>query len=167
MDATPLHDLDIEDLAKAAEATAGGNGDDGDGDANPNDSESIENGIIIDDDGISDVEHERNGIVINPSKASEYALTYPTTKFIQKYVPSARLLEQFGSEIIYVLPTNDQAVVKKFEHLFRELDRYMAKLKIKSYGVSDTTLEEVCNKSPIIISISAGPTHTLSLSLSM
>jgi energy-coupling factor transporter ATP-binding protein EcfA2 len=107
------------------------------------DTESIENGIIIDDEGISDVAHERNGIVINPSKSSEYALTYPTTKFVQKYVPNARLLEQIGSEIIYVLPTDDQNVVKKFEHLFTELDRYMAKLKIKSYGLSDTTLEEV------------------------
>ena len=45
--------------------------------------------------------------------------------------------------MIYVLPTDDPAVVKKFEQLFTVLDRYMAKLKIKSYGLSDTTLEEV------------------------
>ena len=35
---------------------------------NVDDVESIENGIIIDDEGISDVSHLRNGIVINPSK---------------------------------------------------------------------------------------------------
>ena len=53
------------------------------------------------------------------------------------------LHEQIGSEVIYVLPTDDPAVVKKFEQLFAVLDRYMAKLRIKSYGLSDTTLEEV------------------------
>eukprot|EP00094_Tigriopus_californicus_P002639 TCALIF_02551-PA protein Name:"Similar to Abca7 ATP-binding cassette sub-family A member 7 (Rattus norvegicus)" AED:0.06 eAED:0.06 QI:3223/1/1/1/0.88/0.92/28/283/1389 len=105
-------------------------------------SESIENDIIIDDEGVSDI-HRVNGIIINPSKANEYALNYPHTKFIQKWVPNARLLEQIGSEIIYILPTNDPRVVKKFDRLFTELDRYMPKLKIKSYGLSDTTLEEI------------------------
>ena len=38
------------------------------GDNVVDDVESIENGIIIDDEGISDVSHLRNGIVINPSK---------------------------------------------------------------------------------------------------
>ena len=81
--------------------------------------------------------------LIIPQANREFAATYPATKFIQKYVPNARLLEQIGSEVIYVLPTDDPAVVKKFEQLFAVLDRYMAKLKIKSYGLSDTTLEEV------------------------
>ena len=65
-------------------------------------------------------------------------------------MPNARLLEQIGSEVIYVLPTDDPAVVKKFEQLFTVLDRYMAKLKIKSYGLSDTTLEEVRGKEIIV-----------------
>ena len=83
-------------------------------------------------------------LIIIPIQANrEFAATYPATKFIQKYVPNARLLEQIGSEVIYVLPTDDPAVVKKFEQLFAVLDRYMAKLRIKSYGLSDTTLEEV------------------------
>ena len=76
-------------------------------------------------------------------QANEHAFNYPHTKFIQKWVPSARLLEEIGSEMIYILPTTDPVVVKKFERLFTELDRYMPKLKIKSYGLSDTTLEEV------------------------
>ena len=85
--------------------------------------------------------------LIIPLQANrEFAATYPATKFIQKYVPNARLLEQIGSEVIYVLPTDDPAVVKKFEQLFAVLDRYMAKLKIKSYGLSDTTLEEVTDQ---------------------
>ncbi len=75
----------------------------------------------------------------------------PTTKFIQKYVPTARLLEQIGSELIYVLPTSTASRSqsaggknnKRFELLFSELERYMEKMNIKSYGLSDTTLEEV------------------------
>lgn len=105
-------------------------------------SESIEKDIIIDDEGVSDI-IRNNGIVINPSKANEHATNYPITKFIQKYAPSARLLEEIGSEIIYVLPTDDVNTVKKFEFLFTELDRYMSRLKIRSYGLSDTTLEEI------------------------
>ena len=89
---------------------------------------------------------------IIPQANREFAATYPATKFIQKYVPNARLLEQIGSEVIYVLPTDDPAVVKKFEQLFAVLDRYMAKLKIKSYGLSDTTLEEVMHGNKMISS---------------
>lgn len=102
-------------------------------------SESIENDIIIDDEGISDI-GKMNGIVINPSKANEHALTYPTTKFIQKYVPNARLLEQIGQEIIYVLPTEDKVVVKKFENLFTELDRYYLTFDFSSSSVTRPTL---------------------------
>ena len=35
--------------------------------------------------------------------------------------------------------------MKQFENLFNELDKNMKKLKITTYGLSDTTLEEVRN----------------------
>ena len=53
---------------------SGGNDEDKDKSSEDNvidDVESIENGIIIDDEGISDVSHLRNGIVINPSKVGK------------------------------------------------------------------------------------------------
>ena len=47
-----------------------------------------------------------------------------------------------GSELTYVLPT-EAAREGKFQDLFEDLDRSVGRLHIGSYGVSDTTLEEV------------------------
>ncbi len=80
---------------------------------------------------------------VSHDRSQSFAANYPITKFIQKYVHGSRLLEQIGSEVIYVLPTDDVNSVKKFEQLFADLDRYMDRMKIKNYGLSDTTLEEV------------------------
>ena len=70
---------------------------------------------------------------------------YPLTKFIQKYIPNSRLVEEIGSDIVFVLPIegSKEHSMKQFEHLFNELDRNLKKLKISTYGLSDTTLEEV------------------------
>uniref|UniRef100_A0A8P4GKY9 P-type phospholipid transporter n=1 Tax=Dicentrarchus labrax TaxID=13489 RepID=A0A8P4GKY9_DICLA len=58
------------------------------------------------------------------------------------HVPAARLVEDLGHELTYVLPysaAKDGAFVK----LFKDLDLKLPDLGISSYGVSDTTLEEV------------------------
>ncbi len=67
------------------------------------------------------------------------------SRFVTKYVSNARLLDHFGSELVYILPTDRQrgAGLENFETLFAALDRHMGKLQICSYGLSDTTLEEV------------------------
>lgn len=64
------------------------------------------------------------------------------TSFVKAYIPSAELIEDIGSELTYVLPT-ELAGEGRFQDLFEELDRNLDKLHIGSYGVSDTTLEEV------------------------
>ena len=66
---------------------------------------------------------------------------------MNKYISNARLLDHFGSELVYILPTDRQkgAGLENFETLFAALDRHMGKLQICSYGLSDTTLEEVRN----------------------
>ena len=51
-------------------------------------------------------------------------------------------MEHVGSELTYVLPT-EAAREGKFQDLFEDLDRSVGRLHIGSYGVSDTTLEEV------------------------
>lgn len=61
------------------------------------------------------------------------------------HVPAARLVEDLGHELTYVLPysaAKDGAFVK----LFKELDLRLSDLGISSYGVSDTTLEEVTQR---------------------
>ena len=73
---------------------------------------------------------------------------YPLTKFIQKYIPNSRLVEEIGSDIVFILPIegSKEQSMKLFENLFNELDRNLKKLNISAYGLSDTTLEEVSQR---------------------
>lgn len=67
---------------------------------------------------------------------------------IKEHVANAVLVQKIGMDIIYCLPasTDDgSSQTKKFPVLFDELDSKMNRLGIDSYGVSDTTLEEVCD----------------------
>ena len=55
------------------------------------------------------------------------------------------MVEEIGSDIVFILPTDDSrdVAMKQFEQLFNELDQNLKKLRISTYGLSDTTLEEV------------------------
>uniref|UniRef100_A0A669D085 ABC transporter domain-containing protein n=1 Tax=Oreochromis niloticus TaxID=8128 RepID=A0A669D085_ORENI len=63
-------------------------------------------------------------------------------QLVQRHVPEAIFLESIGQEITYILPYGG-AKDGTFGTLFRELDRAMANLGLTSYGISDTTLEEI------------------------
>uniref|UniRef100_A0A8D3C3U3 P-type phospholipid transporter n=1 Tax=Scophthalmus maximus TaxID=52904 RepID=A0A8D3C3U3_SCOMX len=60
---------------------------------------------------------------------------------IFKHVPEARMVEDLGHEITYILPYKS-AKDGAFVELFHELDDRLTDLGISSYGISDTTLEE-------------------------
>uniref|UniRef100_A0A8B9RBJ9 P-type phospholipid transporter n=1 Tax=Astyanax mexicanus TaxID=7994 RepID=A0A8B9RBJ9_ASTMX len=60
---------------------------------------------------------------------------------IIKHVPNARMVEDLGHEITYILPY-ESAKDGAFVELFHDMDDHLADLGISSYGVSDTTLEE-------------------------
>uniref|UniRef100_A0A8B9LWW8 P-type phospholipid transporter n=1 Tax=Astyanax mexicanus TaxID=7994 RepID=A0A8B9LWW8_ASTMX len=60
---------------------------------------------------------------------------------IFKHVPSARLAEDLGHELTYVLPY-EAAKDGAFVELFHEIDDRLIDLGISSYGIADTTLEE-------------------------
>jgi phosphatidylserine/phosphatidylglycerophosphate/cardiolipin synthase-like enzyme len=62
--------------------------------------------------------------------------------FIQQTLPDCRLVEEIGSEITFVLPSDSQHR-SQFKHLFERLEASKDELHISSYGVSDTSLEEV------------------------
>lgn len=64
------------------------------------------------------------------------------SNLINKHVPEARLVEDIGHELTYVLPY-EAAKEGAFVELFHEIDDRLFDLGISSYGVSDTTLEEV------------------------
>merc|ERR1711892_326211 len=97
----------------------------------------------IEDEGISDIStHET---IINSSSGNDKFPVYPLTKFIQKYIPNSRLVEEIGSDIVFILPIegSKEQSMKLFENLFNELDSNLKKLKISTYGLSDKTLEEI------------------------
>lgn len=63
-------------------------------------------------------------------------------QLVRRHVPEAAFLESIGQEITYILPYTG-ARDGTFALLFQELDLAMADLGLTSYGISDTTLEEV------------------------
>lgn len=64
------------------------------------------------------------------------------SQLVQRHVPEAVFLESIGQEITYILPYSG-ARDGTFAQLFQELDLSMADLGLTSYGISDTTLEEI------------------------
>uniref|UniRef100_H3CLI7 ATP binding cassette subfamily A member 1 n=1 Tax=Tetraodon nigroviridis TaxID=99883 RepID=H3CLI7_TETNG len=64
------------------------------------------------------------------------------SSLILSHVPAARLVEDLGHELTYVLPYT-AAKDGAFVELFKDLDQKLPELGISSYGVSDTTLEEI------------------------
>lgn len=64
------------------------------------------------------------------------------SRFINGYITDAKLAESYGNEVTFVLP-QESARSGVFYNFFSSLDRHLKNLKIKSYGLSDTTLEEV------------------------
>ncbi|XP_060886982.1 phospholipid-transporting ATPase ABCA1-like [Labrus mixtus] len=63
-------------------------------------------------------------------------------QLVRRLVPEAVFLESIGQEITYILPYGG-ARDGTFALLFQELDLAMADLGLTSYGISDTTLEEI------------------------
>ncbi|KAM4708457.1 phospholipid-transporting ATPase ABCA1 [Discoglossus pictus] len=78
-------------------------------------------------------DHESDTLTIDVSAISN---------LINKHVPEARLVEDIGHELTYVLPY-EAAKEGAFVELFHEIDDRLIDLGISSYGISDTTLEEI------------------------
>ncbi|XP_068090529.1 phospholipid-transporting ATPase ABCA1 isoform X4 [Hyperolius riggenbachi] len=78
-------------------------------------------------------DHESDTLTIDVSAISN---------LINKHVAEARLVEDIGHELTYVLPY-EAAKEGSFVELFHEIDDRLFDLGISSYGISDTTLEEI------------------------
>ncbi|KAL4635920.1 retinal-specific ATP-binding cassette transporter-like [Arapaima gigas] len=64
------------------------------------------------------------------------------TSLIHHHVPEAKLIEMIGQEMTYLLPS------KGFKHrayasLFRELEETLSDMGLSSFGISETSLEEI------------------------
>lgn len=64
------------------------------------------------------------------------------TAFIMRHIKQARLIEDTSTELVFQLP-DDESELRKFENLFSDLERNHRNLGISSFGISDTSLEEV------------------------
>lgn len=78
---------------------------------------------------------------------SNFVAVHPTDltalgQLVRRHVPEAVFLENIGQEITYILPYGG-ARDGTFALLFHDLDLALADLGLTSYGISDTTLEEV------------------------
>ena len=80
-------------------------------------------------------------VVSNPSESDVFE-QHRLTNFIASYVPGSKLRECFGHELAYTLPPSERAT-GGFTELFQQLEAQSINLGIESYGISDTTLEEV------------------------
>uniref|UniRef100_A0A4W3HE00 ATP-binding cassette, sub-family A (ABC1), member 4a n=1 Tax=Callorhinchus milii TaxID=7868 RepID=A0A4W3HE00_CALMI len=64
------------------------------------------------------------------------------TALIHHHIPEAKLVENVGQELYYVLPSKDFKH-RAYASLFREIEETLQDLGLSSFGVSDTSLEEV------------------------
>jgi ABC-type multidrug transport system ATPase subunit len=62
------------------------------------------------------------------------------SKYIMKYIPGATLTRHINNTINFTLPYNQKM---NFEGFFSSLEKNKNNLEIASYGISDTTLEEI------------------------
>ncbi|NWU92033.1 ABCA4 protein, partial [Upupa epops] len=63
-------------------------------------------------------------------------------EIIHHHIPEAKLIENIGQELIYLLPSK-HFKQRSYASLFRELEETLDDLGLSSFGVSDTPLEEV------------------------
>ncbi|XP_052037787.1 ATP-binding cassette sub-family A member 2 isoform X2 [Apodemus sylvaticus] len=84
------------------------------------------------------------GLASSPSgRAQLSSCSEPqVSQFIRKHVASSLLVSDTSTELSYILPSE---AVKKgaFERLFQQLEHSLAALHLSSFGLMDTTLEEV------------------------
>lgn len=64
------------------------------------------------------------------------------SSLIHHHVPEAKLIESIGQELTYLLP-NKGFKHRAYASLFRELEETLADMGLSSFGISDTSLEEV------------------------
>lgn len=62
---------------------------------------------------------------------------------LSKYIPNIRPTSDIGTELTYSLPDKYS---RKFEELFRELEKRKDELNLDGFGVGNTSLEEVFMK---------------------
>lgn len=71
----------------------------------------------------------------------KFSLCLELSNLIKNVIPTAIFLEQIGSEIVFILPSHVSPDI--YSKLFTELNNRQEELNFSSFGVTDTSLEEV------------------------
>ncbi|XP_068164948.1 phospholipid-transporting ATPase ABCA1-like [Antennarius striatus] len=102
---------------------------------------SVINGQVVKEkDSRSDSPDD--GIASLSSDEGDSPDTTAVCQLVRRHVPQAVFLESIGQEITFILPYSG-ARDGTFALLFQELDLNGSDLGLTSYGISDTTLEEI------------------------
>ena len=94
--------------------------------------------IYFDDYNVTDTLSLDDTRISFNSRCSEEKVT----SFIGRHLPAAYLKAETNHELHYILPF-DEAKKGGFEKLFTALDPALSDLNVASYGIADTSLEEV------------------------
>ncbi|EWS72164.1 ABC transporter family protein (macronuclear) [Tetrahymena thermophila SB210] len=81
-----------------------------------------------------------NGYNLTLVKEQNTTPSEPIVHFINHHFPESSLISDYSAEIAFQIPYK---YIPQFEQMFNEIERLKHQLKIRSYGVSITTLEEV------------------------
>lgn len=84
------------------------------------------------------VENNRKPAKLPP--ISSTSLTDEISRFVVLKFPNAKVVDDVGSELCFTLPSSG---LQQLQIFFSQLDANMHRLGITTYGVSDTSLEEV------------------------
>uniref|UniRef100_A0A669R2C8 ATP binding cassette subfamily A member 4 n=1 Tax=Phasianus colchicus TaxID=9054 RepID=A0A669R2C8_PHACC len=95
--------------------------------------------------------------------APSHFVAVDLTEVIHHHIPEAKLIENIGQELVYLLP-NKHFKQRSYASLFRELEETLDDLGLSSFGVSDTPLEEVFLKvtaeaDPELVFLNVGDTQ--------
>ncbi|KAL4476001.1 hypothetical protein ABPG72_007887 [Tetrahymena utriculariae] len=81
-----------------------------------------------------------NGYNLTFVKEQNTTPSGPIIQFVQKNFPESNLISDYSAEVAFQVPYK---YIPQFEQMFNNLELQKDQLKIRSYGISITTLEEV------------------------
>ena len=85
-----------------------------------------------------------SGYHLTVTKDKDHCNPEDVLRFIKQYIPRTKLIEDLGSEMTFIMPTLDEAR-DVFTVMLEHLENFKKSLGIDTYGISHTTLEEVCS----------------------
>ena len=91
-----------------------------------------------------------SGYHLTVTKDKDHCNPEDVLRFIKQYIPRTKLIEDLGSDMTFIMPTYDEAPCV-LTVMLENLETLKNSLGIDKYGISHTTLEEVCSNMCIFV----------------